>query len=78
MVDNPDKLCTICLRKFASLLKYDELIWKKQIEECIDQIYREEKNQPSLNDQRKRKYHRTDDDTIAQLIDYNVYEVKFK
>jgi hypothetical protein len=77
MVDNPDKLCTICLHKFASLLKYDELIWKKQIEECIDQIYRAEKNQSSLNDQRKRKYYRTDEDNIGQLIDYNLYEVNF-
>jgi len=77
MVDNPDKLCTICLHKFASLLKYDELIWKKQIEECIDQIYLTEKSQSSLNDQRKRKYHRTDEDNNSQIIDYNVYEVKF-
>jgi len=77
MVDNPDKLCTICLHKFASLLKYDELIWKKQIEECIDQIYQAEKSQSSLNDQRKRKYHRTDEDNIGQIIDYNIYEVKF-
>ena len=43
MVDNPEKLCAICLQKFASLLKYDELIWKKQVEECIDQIYRADK-----------------------------------
>jgi hypothetical protein len=77
MVDNPDKLGAICLHKFASLLKYDELVWKQQIEQCIDQIHREEKSQPALNDQRKRKYHRTDEDTIVPLIDYNVYEVKF-
>lgn len=77
MVDSPDKLCVICLHKFASLLKSDELIWKKQIEECIDQIYQGEKNQSSLNDQRKRKYHRTDEDNIGQIIDYNSYEVKF-
>jgi hypothetical protein len=77
MVDNPDKLCTICLRKFACLLKYDESIWKKQIEECIDQIYQEEKTQLSLNDQRKRKYHRTDEDTIGHIVDCSVYEVKF-
>ncbi len=78
MVDNPEKLSTICLQKFASLLKYDEITWKKQIEECIDQIYRTENNQPSLNEQRKRKYHRTDEDNISQLIDYNAYEVKCK
>ena len=77
MVDNPDKLCTICLRKFAALLKYDESIWKKQIETCIDQIYQEEKKQSSGNDQRKRKYDRTDEDTIDQVIDYSRYEVKF-
>jgi len=77
MVDNPEKLCAICLQKFASLLKCDEFNWKKQIEECIDQIYRTDNNQLTLNDQRKRKYPRTDEDNISQIIDYNAYEVKF-
>ncbi|CAF1056271.1 unnamed protein product [Rotaria sp. Silwood1] len=60
MVDNPDKLCTICLRKFSSLLKSDQLIWKKQIEEQVDRVYREEKHQAKLNltEQQKRKHHR--------------------
>ncbi|CAF3983437.1 unnamed protein product, partial [Adineta steineri] len=78
MVDNPDKLCTICLRKFASLLKYDELIWKKQIEQCIDQIYQEEKGQSTLNDQRKRKYHRTDEENITLPTNFSIYEAQFK
>ncbi|UJR31306.1 hypothetical protein I4U23_018804 [Adineta vaga] len=75
MVDNPDKLCTICLHKFVSLIKYDELIWKKQIEHYVDKIYRDEKNQSSLNDQRKRKYYRTDEErSTDQTIDVSVYE----
>ena len=48
MVDNPETLCAICLRKFASLLKDDQLKWKKQIEECIEQIYRTDKNQATF------------------------------
>jgi hypothetical protein len=75
MVDNPEKLSTICLQKFTSLLKSDEIHWKKQIEECIDQIYRTDKNQLTSNDQRKRKYPRTDEDNINSSIDYNAYEV---
>ncbi|CAF4151852.1 unnamed protein product, partial [Rotaria magnacalcarata] len=79
MVDNPDKLCEISLRKFVSLLKYDESIWKKQIEEYINHIYEKEKSQSSLNGQRKRKYSSTDDDddnnsTLVQKVDYSVYE----
>jgi hypothetical protein len=60
MVDNPDKLSRICLRKFSSLLKSDQLIWKKQIEEHVDKYYREEKNQSisNLTDEQKRKHHR--------------------
>ncbi|CAF1535141.1 unnamed protein product [Adineta ricciae] len=38
MVDNPDKLNVICLQKFVSLLKSDQLIWKKQLEEDIENI----------------------------------------
>lgn len=75
MVDTPEKLCTICLHKFVTLIKHDESLWKKQIEQCVDQIYQEEKNQASSNDQRKRKYNRTDDDRISQTIDFSVYEV---
>lgn len=80
MVDNPEKLCTICLRKVVSLFKSEELRWKKQIEECVEQICRIEKNQSILNDQRKRKYPRTDEDhhesSISHLIDFNVYQRK--
>ena len=78
MVDNPEKLCKICLQKFTSLLKSDELIWKKQLEECLDQIYRTDKNQSALNDQKKRKFYRTDEDNLTQRIDYNTYEKKLK
>ncbi|CAF3632366.1 unnamed protein product [Rotaria socialis] len=82
MVDNPDKLREICLRKFVSLLKYDEFIWKKQIEGCINQIYEKEKSQSSLNGQRKRKYNTTDDDddnsTLVQKVDYSIYETQLK
>ncbi|CAM4747380.1 unnamed protein product [Rotaria magnacalcarata] len=83
MVDNPDKLCEISLRKFVSLLKYDESIWKKQIEEYINHIYEKEKSQSSLNGQRKRKYSSTDDDddnnsTLVQKVDYSVYETQLK
>ena len=49
MVDNPDKLCTICIRKFESLLKFDQLAWKKQIEEHINKFYDEEKNRMTLH-----------------------------
>lgn len=79
MVDTPDKLCAICLRKILSLLKYEELRWKKQIEECVEQICRIEKNQSISVDHRKRKYPRTDDEPsnpINHLIDYNAYERK--
>lgn len=77
MVDNPDKLCTICLRKFSLLLKADQLKWKKQIEEHVDKVYREENNQTELNinEQQKRKYHRgestrTDDNELpVQAMD---------
>ncbi|CAF0853800.1 unnamed protein product [Adineta ricciae] len=78
MVDSPEKLCTICLHKFVGLIKYDESLWKKQIERCVDQIYQEEKNQASLNDQRKRKYNRTDEDPIGQTIDFNAYETQLQ
>lgn len=77
MVDNPDKLSTICLRKLVSVLKYDEFTWKKQIEECIDQIYQKEKDQLLSNDQRKRKYNTTNDDTCAENVDFSHYEVNF-
>lgn len=80
MVDNPEKLCTICLRKVVSLFKYEEVRWKKQIEECVEQICRIEKNQSILNEQRKRKYPRTDEDydntNIDHLIDFSVYQRK--
>ena len=61
MVDNPDKLRQICLSKFASLLKSDEKLWKKQIEERIIQRYLDETNsQITTNslEQQKRKQHR--------------------
>ena len=59
MVDNPDTLNRICLEKFLSLVKSDQLIWKKQIEEYVDKYYREEKSQQkNLSEQQKRKYHR--------------------
>lgn len=79
MVDNPDKLCAICLRKILALLKYEELRWKKQVEECVEQVYRIEKSQSISNDHRKRKYPRTDDEpsnSISHLIDFNTYERK--
>jgi len=57
MVDNPDKLRKICLRRFSSLLKSDQFIWKKQIEEQVDKHYREETNQ-STTDEQRRKQHR--------------------
>ncbi|UJR15422.1 hypothetical protein I4U23_002367 [Adineta vaga] len=44
MVDNPDKLNVICLRKFASLLNTDQYIWKQNIEENIENIIVEENN----------------------------------
>lgn len=78
MVDNPEKLCTICLRKFAALLKYDQLIWKNQVEQCIDQIHEDDEQQSLSNDQRKRKHHRTDEDRLARPIDYSVYEVRLE
>jgi len=76
MVDHPDKLTVICLRKFSSLLKSDQLIWKKQIEEQVDKFYREEQS-PSilnLNDQQKRKHRRgessrIDDESPIQSMD---------
>jgi hypothetical protein len=60
MMDNPDRLNRICLQKFSSLLKLDQLLWKKQIEERVDKHYHEEKSQlkSNINDQQKRKYHR--------------------
>lgn len=75
MVDNPDKLCQICIRKFADLLQNDQIFWKKQIEQAIDQIYRTNKNHfgGELIDQKKRKFNLTNDENI----DFNIYEVKF-
>ena len=67
MVDNPDKLCTICLMKFASLLRADESRWKKQIEQRIEQTYEDEKNQSTPPDRSKRKHHRTDDEFTTSL-----------
>ena len=76
MVDNPEKLCVICLQKVASVLKYEEFRWKKQVEDCIEEIYRTDKTHSTSTEQRKRKYPRTDDDNnIDQLIDFNAYEV---
>jgi hypothetical protein len=77
MADSPDKLCAICLRKLTSILKHDELIWKKKIEERIDRIHREEKSHSSSSDLRKRKYNRTDEDNTIQPIDYSINEVKY-
>ncbi|CAF4620627.1 unnamed protein product, partial [Rotaria sp. Silwood2] len=75
MVDNPDRLCIICLRKFSSLLKSDQLIWKKQIEEQVNRVYCEEKQQDKFNliEQQKRKHHRgetcrTDEELPIQTI----------
>jgi hypothetical protein len=84
MVDNPDKLTRICLRKFSSLLKSDQLIWKKQIEEHIDKYYREQTNHltsSNLTDQQKRKYRRgesscrTDEELTFQSMDYLSNEI---
>lgn len=60
MVDNPDKLRQICLRKFVGILKSDENLWKRQIEERIIQHYFNEKNNQIINsnEQQKRKQHR--------------------
>lgn len=73
MVDNPDRLRQICIRKFANLLQNDQILWKKQIEQIIDQIYRTNKTQfdGETIDQRKRKFHRTNDENI----DFDIYDV---
>jgi hypothetical protein len=82
MVDNPDTLNRICLRKFSSLLKSDQLIWKKQLEEYVDKYYREETNQLTSNftDQQKRKHlrsesFRTDEELTTHPIDYSSHEI---
>ena len=84
MVDNPNKLTKICLRKFSSLLKFDQNIWKKQIEEYIDRHYREETSQltSNLTDQQKRKHHRgdsfrIDEELTIPSIDYLSNEIIF-
>ncbi|CAF1291380.1 unnamed protein product [Rotaria sordida] len=84
MVDNPDKLCTICLRKFSSLLKSDQLIWKKQLEEQVDKVYCEEKQQAKLNltEQQKRKHHRgescrIDEELPIQIINNSYDKIIF-
>lgn len=84
MVEDPDKLNTICLRKFSSLLKSDQLIWKKQIEEYIDKHYREQNHQSGLNlpDQQKRKQHRgesfhIDEELPTHSIDHTSNEIRF-
>ncbi|CAM2719778.1 unnamed protein product [Rotaria socialis] len=76
MVDTPDKLCIICLRKLSSLLKADQFLWKKQIEEHVDRVYCEEIQQAKLNvnDEQKRKHHRgessrTGGESAIQSID---------
>jgi hypothetical protein len=76
MVDNPDKLNRICLRKFSSLLKSDQFIWKKQIEEQVYQHYQEQTNQSTI-DQQQRKHHRSesfriDDELSVQSMDYSI------
>ena len=60
MVDSPEKLSAICLRKFAALLKSDQRIWKQQISESIERTYREAQQHGHLqwNDRQRRKHHR--------------------
>lgn len=80
MVDHPDKLCIICLRKISTLLKSDQLIWKKQIEEHVDKFYREELQQSQLssNEQQKRKHHRGEscrtDEELPTQSSSNIYD----
>ena len=76
MVDSPDRLCTLCLRKISSALQADQHRWKQYVEACIAGIYRDEQHQstPSLANQQKRKYHRgehgqADDDASVQPMD---------
>ncbi|CAF2139927.1 unnamed protein product [Rotaria magnacalcarata] len=84
MVDTPDKLCIICLRKLSSLLKADQFLWKKQIEEHVDRVYCEEIQQAKLNvnDEQKRKHHRgessrTDGESAIQSIDNSDDKILF-
>jgi hypothetical protein len=84
MVDNPNKLSRICLRKFSSLLKSDQIIWKKHIEEHVDKYYREENSQliSNLTDEQKRKHHRgetcrIDEELTIPSIDYSYNEIMF-
>jgi hypothetical protein len=73
MVDNPNKLSKICLRKFSSLLKSDQIIWKKHIEEHVDKYYREENSQliSNLTDEQKRKHHRGETCRIDEELTIN-------
>ena len=86
MVDHPDQLRTICLRRFSSLLKFDQYRWKKQIEERIERFYQEEQNQSTENPittQQRRKTLRSescllDEDELArQSIDHRTYFIEY-
>jgi hypothetical protein len=82
MVESPDRLRIICFRKFSSLLKSDQLIWKKQIEEYVDKFYREEKTHSTINDQQKRKHHRgesfrTDEELTTHSMNYSHHQTLF-
>lgn len=64
MVDNPERLSTICLRKFGSILKEDQRIWKNQIEKRIEEFSRQQRSTfGTIHHERlKRKHIRDIDD----------------
>ena len=76
MVDSPDRLCTLCLRKISSALLADQHRWKQYVQSCIAKIYQDEQHPStsSLTIHQKRKYHRgehgqVDDDASVQPMD---------
>lgn len=84
MVDTPEKLRAICLRKFSSLLKFDQYRWKKQIEEQVERFYHEQHPHSPENrlttHQPRRRHHRTEsseEDFANQSINHHGYFIEY-
>ena len=72
MVDNPNPLSTICLQRLAALFNDDQALWKKHIEQRIDQ---HEQHRSTSSDQRKRKHHPPEEEAMLQSLDPITNEV---
>lgn len=75
MMDNPEKLRAICLRRFSSLLKFDQYRWKKQIEEQVERFYHEQHPRSPENPP-QRRHHRTESSEV-DYTDHHGYFIEY-